>query len=70
MNFEKPADEYKIKDIYMMDLSIDFCHVKEKALSFNNWLKDYVRTKCQLNFNKKDPAPTVCYYLDKMKHCI
>lgn len=62
-----PSD-YKIKNTYMMDLSIDFCHVKNKSLSFKDWVKDFMRTGCQLNFNKRDPAPTVCYYLNKFTH--
>lgn len=59
-----PSD-YKIKNTYMIDLSIDFCYVKDKSLSFKEWVKDFMRTGCQLNFNKKDPAPTFYYYLNK-----
>lgn len=67
MSFEKPADGYKIKDVYMMDLSIDFCHVKDKVLTLNEWLIDFLKSGCQLNFNKRDLPPTLYYYLNKLK---
>ena len=56
----------KIRDTYMMDLSIDYCHVKDGAISFFTWLKDFLRTGCQLNFNWRDPMPTLCYYWNKV----
>lgn len=55
----------EIGSIYMMDLSIDYCHVKNNNLSFVCWMKDFLRTNCQLNFNWRDPMPTWCYYWHK-----
>ena len=56
---------YKINPTYMMDLSIDYCHVKKGNLSRRDWWADFLRTGCQLNFNRIDPMPTVLYYLSK-----
>lgn len=70
MQFNGLPSEYKIKSTYMMDLSIDFCHVKDKTLPLKTWLKDFQRTTCQLNFNKKDSAPTIYYYLNKLNRKI
>lgn len=56
-----------VKDTYMMDLSTDYCHVKDGTLSKKQWWHDFIRTGCQLNFNRKDPMPTVCYYVNKLK---
>ncbi len=57
--------QYSIKPTYMMDISIDYCHVKDGHISRSRWLKDFMRTGCQLNFNRHDPMPTVKYYLSK-----
>lgn len=57
---------YKIHKTYMMDLSIDYCHVKDGNLSRSAWLKDFTRTGCQLNFNHRDPMPTIAYYKHKL----
>lgn len=59
-----------VKDTYMMDLSTDYCHVKDGTLSKKQWWRDFMRTGCQLNFNRKDPMPTVCYYVNKLKSCL
>lgn len=53
--------------IWMMDLSTDFCHVKDGNITRMMWIKDFLHTKCQLNFNWKDPMPTVYYYINKLK---
>ena len=57
----------KAQKIYMMDLSIDYCHVKDNNIRFYNWFLDFMHTSCQLNFNRKDPLPTIEYYLHKFK---
>lgn len=57
----------QVQDIYMMDLSTDFCHVKDGNISLKNWLKDFWRTGCFLNYNKKDKQPTISYYKNKFK---
>lgn len=56
-----------VRDTYMMDLSTDYCHVKDGKLSKKQWWHDFIRTGCQLNFNRKDPMPTICYYVHKLK---
>ena len=58
---------FHIKDTYMMDVSIDYCHVKDGTISKKQWITDFLKTKCQLNFNCKDPMPTIYYYLHKIK---
>ena len=57
----------KVRDTYMMDLSIDFCHVKGGDLSLRNWIKDFLKTGCFLNYNKKDKQPTISYYKNKFE---
>ena len=56
----------KVRPTYMMDLSVDFMHVKNKHISFTRWIGDFIRTGCQLNFNIKDPRPTLNYYKAKI----
>lgn len=58
----------EVRDTYLMDLSIDYCHVKNGTLSRIQWLSDFLKTRCQLNFNRRDPMPTVCYYINKLKY--
>jgi len=58
---------FKIKKTFMMDLSTDYCHVKDGNLSRSRWLKDFIRTRCQLNFNWRDPIPTLAYYRAKFR---
>lgn len=60
------GQNYRIRKTFMMDLSTDYCHVKDGQLSKKKWFKDFMRTKCQLNFNFKDPIPTLSYYLNKL----
>lgn len=57
---------YHVHPTYMMDLSTDYCHVKDGNITKKKWFKDFLRTGCQLNFNRKDPMPTVWYYLQKL----
>lgn len=58
---------FHVKNTYMMDLSIDYCHVKNGTISKKQWISDFLKTGCQLNFNRKDPMPTICYYLHKIR---
>lgn len=58
--------ESKAKATYMMDISTDYCHVKDGTLSFRHWLADFIKTDCQLNFNWRDSAPTIHYYRHKI----
>ena len=66
--FKKPTRPMTVKDTYMMDLSSDYCHVKDGVLSRKRWFSDFIKTGCQLNFNRRDPMPTIYYYLNKLKH--
>lgn len=70
MQFDGIPKDIKVRKTYMMDLSIDYCHVKDGNISFGKWFQDFCKTGCQLNFNRKDIAPTVNYYIDKLKHLI
>lgn len=65
--FKRLSMSWKVKEIYMMDLSIDYCHVKDGVLSRIHWLSDFLKTRCQLNFNWYDPMPTICYYFNKLR---
>lgn len=58
---------YNINNIYMMDLSSDYCHVKDGNISWFNWFSCFIKTRCQLNFNWKDISPTRHYYKAKIK---
>lgn len=64
--FSDTSIEYKVRPTYMMDLSTDYCHVKDGEISKKSWIKDFLRTRCQLNFNWRDPMPTICYYRSKL----
>lgn len=64
--FSDASIESKVKPTYMMDLSTDYCHVKDGQLTKLRWLKDFIRTGCQLNFNWRDPMPTIYYYRSKL----
>lgn len=63
--YDESAD-VDIEETYMMDLSIDYCHVKDGNIRFYSWFRDFIRTSCQLNFNWRDPMPTLCYYWNKI----
>ena len=63
--YDESAD-VDIEETYMMDLSIDYCHVKDGNIRFYSWFRDFIRTGCQLNFNWRDPMPTLCYYWNKI----
>ena len=67
MQFKGLPQQTKVRSTYMMDLSIDYCHVKDKNISFKEWICDFYKTGCQLNFNKKDMAPTLYYYFNKFR---
>lgn len=64
--FSNEAGNYKVTPTYMMDLSIDYNHVKEGNIDKRHWLRDFIKTRCQLNFNISDPAPTFHYYFHKL----
>lgn len=62
-------DDGKVRKIYMMNYSLDFLYVKSGEVPFFTWIRDFLRTSCFINFNRHDIAPTVHYYLNKLK-CI
>ena len=70
MNPEIKVDADRIQSVYMMNYSLDFLYVKNKELSLRIWIRDFLRTRCFININFKDPAPTLYYYLDKFKRKI
>lgn len=62
------ADLYRpenVKSVYMMNYSLDYLYVKSGEVSFLSWLRDFIRTKCFINFSIKDPMPTIKYYISK-----
>ena len=67
VNPDYTIDWQHIRRTYMMNYSIDFLYVKNGDVSLRLWLKDFMRTRCFINFNWRDPMPTVCYYLHKIK---
>ena len=60
------VDKSKIKDIYMMNYSIDFLYVKSGKLSLTQWLVDFFKTRCFININLKDLYPTILHYKSKL----
>lgn len=56
-----------IRRTYMMNYSIDFLYVKNGDVSLISWLKDFLRTRCFINFNWHDPMPVIWHYLCKVK---
>lgn len=56
----------KFKSIYMMDYSIDFCHVKDGNISLLTWIIDFIKTKCHLYLNFRDINPLLQYYKSKI----
>jgi predicted ATP-grasp superfamily ATP-dependent carboligase len=65
MYLDGKPNKYTVKPTFMMDLSTDYCHVKDGNVAFVTWLKDFKKTGCQLNFNRHDARPTIYYYLSK-----
>lgn len=60
-------DWQRIQRTYMMNYSIDFLYVKNGKISLSSWLKDFIRTRCFINFNRRDPMPVIYYYSHKIK---
>lgn len=56
------------KEIYMMDTSIDYCHVKDGKICKRQWFSDALKTKCFLAFSRKDIFPNFYYYTSKIFH--
>lgn len=62
----KQIDWSKFRRIYMMDYSIDLLHVKENNVSISKWIKDFLKTRCYINFCLFDLTPTLYYYINKI----
>ncbi len=62
-----PLDLSKTKSIYMMNYSIDYLHVKEGRVGKARWWRDFLSTRCFINFSPSDPMPTISHYLNKMR---
>lgn len=68
--YVNPSKKYnadKVKEIYMMNYSIDYLHVKEGRLSRGQWWKDFFRTKCFINLSFRDAMPAFCHYWGKLQ---
>ena len=63
--FTQAPGKIDVRPTYMMDISTDYCHVTDGNISKKSWIKDFLKTKCQLNFNWRDPMPTIDYYRSK-----
>lgn len=63
---ENNFSNIKFRETYMMDISADFCHVKNHNISLLSWMKDFLKTKCQLNLNINDFYPAYYYYKNKL----
>ncbi len=63
---DKPQPDGKVSKTYMMDISIDPLHIRSGKISRMQWMRDLIRTGCQLNFNLRDPQPTAEYYRKKL----
>lgn len=66
VNPETKFDPSKIRQLYMMNYSTDYLHVKENRVSKTRWWRDFLRTRCFINFSPTDPMPMVAYYLNKL----
>lgn len=56
-----------LKPVYMMNYSLDYLYVKEGKMSLTDWVRDFLRTRCFVNFNMKDLKPTISYYISKFR---
>lgn len=61
------ADWSKFRPTYMMNYSLDMLYVKEGKLPWWRWLRDFIRTRCFINVNFRDPAPAIAYYRNKFR---
>lgn len=58
-------DGRRVRPTYMMNYSLDFLYVKVGDLSLREWLRDFLRTRCFINFSFRDPMPMIKYYISK-----
>ena len=57
----------KVRPTYMMNYALDYLYVKSGDVAPLAWWRDFFRTRCFINFNLRDPMPTVCHYLSKIR---
>lgn len=57
----------KVRPTYMMNYALDYLYVKSGDVASLAWWHDFFRTRCFINFNLRDPMPTVCHYLSKIR---
>lgn len=57
----------KVRPTYMMNYALDYLYVKSGDVASFAWWHDFFRTRCFINFNLRDPMPTVCHYLSKIR---
>lgn len=69
VNPDYRIDIKDIRPIYMMNYSIDYLHVKEGRVSKSSWWRDFMRTRCFINFSPTDPMPMLAHYLKKLHLC-
>lgn len=67
LNPNYKIDQSKILKVYMMNYSIDFLYVKSKEVSLLSWICDFCKTSCFINFSRRDPMPTIYYYINKFR---
>lgn len=63
----KAIEWKKFRPTYMMNYSIDYLYVKEGDLSRHQWFRDFIKTRCFINFCLSDIKPLLAYY--KKKFC-
>lgn len=65
-----PYERDSLRQVYMMNYSIDYLHVKEGRISAFHWWRDFLRTRSFINISLKDPMPTLAYYWGKLRRKI
>ena len=67
MNPGLSFESVKMRQVYMMNYSLDFLYVKNGDISLWTWLRDFFRTRCFINISFSDLSPVLSYYKTKFK---